>query len=163
MVFKFLYLIIALSESVLTRHYSSKLLLVSLDGFRWDYLNREYLSLDNFHNFYGAGVKAKWMTNQFQTKTFPNHWTMVTGLYEEAHGVVANAFYDHSGHYFNYVNASSWNDRPEFWGGEPLWITNQRQGGHSGCEFWVGSEVHGRTPTYFDTYDSHKENGLFVL
>ena len=38
------------------------------------------------------------MTNQFQTKTFPNHWTMVTGLYEETHGIVANQFYDPSSH-----------------------------------------------------------------
>ena len=81
----------------------------------------------------------------------------------ESHGVVANAFYDHSGHYFNYVNSSSWKDRPEFWGGEPLWITNQKQNGHSGCEFWVGSEVTSRSPTYYDQYDSHKENGCSNL
>ena len=170
----------------MTRHYSSKLLLISLDGFRWDYLHRN-LTLDNFHAFAADGVHAKWMTNQFQTKTFPNHWTMVTGLYEESHGIVANKFWDHSGsffgdffskiristekrshlkhflgHHFNYVNASSWKDWPEFWGGEPLWITNQRQGGSSGCEFWVGSEVNGRTPTYFDKYDSHKEKRFLV-
>ena len=80
----------------MTRHYSSKLLLISLDGFRWDYLHRN-LTLDNFHAFAADGVHAKWMTNQFQTKTFPNHWTMVTGLYEESHGIVANKFWDHSG------------------------------------------------------------------
>ena len=61
------------------------------------------------------------------------------------------------------MNASSWKDWPEFWGGEPLWITNQRQGGNSGCEFWVGSEVNGRTPTYFDKYDSHKEKTVQIL
>ena len=111
------------------------------------------------------------MTNQFQTKTFPNHWTMVTGLYEETHGIVANQFYDPSSHqvtlnyrfqnyrifkHFNYTDPSSWNETTSFWGGEPLWITNQKAGHQSGCEFWVGSEVKDRTPTHFDRYSSHK-------
>lgn len=145
-------------ECGLSRHESSKLLLISLDGFRWDYLDRaERLNMGNFTQFYSEGVRAQWMTNQFQTKTFPNHWTMVTGLYEETHGIVANQFYDPSSHqHFNYTDPSSWNETTSFWGGEPLWITNQKAGHHSGCEFWVGSEVKDRTPTYFDRYSSHK-------
>merc|ERR1712193_319303 len=82
-------------NGAMTRHYSSKLLLISLDGFRWDYLHRD-LELNHFKSFADSGVHAKWMTNQFQTKTFPNHWTMVTGLHEESHGIVANKFWDHS-------------------------------------------------------------------
>ena len=97
------------------------------------------------------------MLNQYQTKTFPNHWTMVTGLYEESHGIVANEFYDPvSDSHFMYTDPKSWNATPEFWGGEPLWITNQKQGHKSGCEFWVGSEVQGRTPTHFGRYNDSK-------
>ena len=81
-----------------------KLLVVSFDGFRWDYLDRIDVRLKNFEKFLENGVRAEvkywyksflykplyiqFMKNQFQTKTFPNHWTMVTGLYEESHGII---------------------------------------------------------------------------
>ena len=104
------------------------------------------------------------MTNQFQTKTFPNHWTMVTGLYEESHGIVSNVFYDpESDSIFNYTDPTSWNDNPALWGGEPLWITNQKNGGKTACEFWVGSEVHNRTPTYYDKFDGNKVRKIYLL
>ena len=97
------------------------------------------------------------MTNQFQTKTFPNHWTMVTGLYEEAHGIVSNQFFDpKTKTHFDYHDPESWNHTAGLWGGEPLWITNQKQGHKTGCEFWVGSEVQNRTPTYYNKYDDKK-------
>ena len=105
------------------------------------------------------------MTNQFQTKTFPNHWTMVTGLYEESHGIVANQFYDpKTKTHFNYTDKSSWDD-PDLWGGEPLWITNQKNGGTTACEYWVGSEVHNRTPSYYQSYDDKKvkKNRHFMI
>ena len=72
---------------------SNKLVLISLDGFRWDYLKRD-LPLENLRKFAAEGIRAKWLINQFQTKTFPNHWTLVTGLYEESHGIIENVFYD---------------------------------------------------------------------
>ena len=82
---------------------------------------------------------------------------MVTGLYEEAHGIVANKFYDPTTEtQFVYTDSSTWADKPNLWGGEPLWITNQKHGGKTGCEFWVGSEVQNRTPTYYNHYDDKK-------
>ena len=72
---------------------TNKLVLISLDGFRWDYLDRN-LPLENLRNLASGGIRAKWMVNQFQTKTFPNHWTLVTGLYEESHGLVDKYFFD---------------------------------------------------------------------
>ena len=106
---------------------------------------------------YFNGIYFQYMLNQYQTKTFPNHWTMVTGLYEESHGIVANEFYDPAtDSHFMYTDPKSWNATPQFWGGEPLWITNQKQGHKSGCEFWVGSEVKDRTPTHFGKYNDSK-------
>ena len=93
------------------------------------------------------------MENQFQTKTFPNHWSIVTGLYEESHGVIANKFYDRTiGKKFS-LNTKVWENEPRFWGGEPIWTTNQKQGGKSGVQFWPGSELLGQTPTFYSKYN----------
>ena len=58
--------------------------------------------------------------------------------------------------HFKYTDPTTWKNETSFWGGEPLWITNQKNGGKTGCEFWVGSEVIGRTPTYYDSYNFSK-------
>lgn len=68
------------------------LLLISFDGFRWDY--PELYNLSNFNSLIQRGVKAKYIENNFATVTFPLHFTMVTGLFEETHGIVANTMYD---------------------------------------------------------------------
>ena len=68
------------------------LLLVSFDGFRWDYLN--YHNLSNFNKLKLMGSHADFIYNSFSTVTFPNHWTIVTGMYEESHGIVQNNIYE---------------------------------------------------------------------
>ena len=68
------------------------LLLISFDGFRWDY--PDLYHLPNFYSLMKRGVRAKYIQNNFATVTFPLHFTMVTGLYEETHGIVANTIYD---------------------------------------------------------------------
>lgn len=130
----------------------SKLLLISFDGFRWDYLQRQNTSLPNFNKLVFNGVKAKWIEDVFVTQTFPNHYTIVTGLYEESHGIVANRFYDPIlNETFSYSATED-----QFWGGEPIWITNQLHQHQSGVYFWVGSEakVKNMRPTTYRTYDS---------
>src|SRR6516225_1213933 len=71
--------------------------LVSLDGFRWDYAKR-----DGAKNLLALGRKGVWapegMIPSFPSLTFPNHFTIVTGLYPEHHGLVANNFYDETKH-----------------------------------------------------------------
>ena len=130
---------------------ANKLVLISLDGFRWDYLDRD-LPLDNLRSLAKSGIRAKWMTNQFQTKTFPNHWTLATGLYEEAHGLIGNYFYDvQMNASFTFWNQSTW--RRQHWGGEPIWITNQNAGFDSAVQFWPGSEQTGQLPTYFRPFE----------
>ena len=87
----------------------------------------------------------------FVTKTFPNHWTIVTGLYEESHGIISNKFYAADlGKEFNAFGrpAYKWAWDPKFWGGEPIWKTNERQGGKSGSFYWVGSEVPALRPSH---------------
>lgn len=69
-------------------HSKPKLLLISFDGFRWDYLQR-LPKLNNFSLIYENGMIAKnGILNEFVTKTFPNHWSIVTGLHEESHGIL---------------------------------------------------------------------------
>ena len=94
--------------------------------------------------------------NQFVTKTFPNHWSIATGLYEESHGIVSNHFW--AGDLDKEFNAFgrpafkyAWD--PKFWGGEPIWKTNEKHGKVSGSLFWVGSEVPVMRPTHWLRYD----------
>ena len=118
-----------------------KLLIVSFDGFRWNYLQRT--ATPNFDKFIKDGVHAKHgLKAAFVTKTFPNHFALVTGLWEENHGIVANEMYD------PVLNESfvPWDQKaqtdPNWYsdGAEPIWVTNQLQKlqGRSGNIMWVG-------------------------
>ncbi|XP_003403934.3 bis(5'-adenosyl)-triphosphatase ENPP4 [Loxodonta africana] len=130
-----------------------KLLLVSFDGFRADYLqNYEFPHLQNFIN---EGVLVEHVKNVFITKTFPNHYSIVTGLYEESHGIVANSMYDVA----TKKHFSDSNDKDPFWWNEavPIWVTNQLQGNRSSAAaMWPGTDVliHNTTPSYFMNYNS---------
>jgi len=152
---KFLFLLFLLSsfEHVLAnQNKKPKVLLISFDGFRWNYLQRT--STPNFDELINSGVKAKWIEDVYVSQTFPNHYTIATGMYEESHGIVANQFFDPVlNKSFSYVKPSS--KDPEFYGGEPIWITNQKQGHHTGVYFWVGSEVKiaGEYPTVYHSYN----------
>jgi predicted AlkP superfamily pyrophosphatase or phosphodiesterase len=101
-------------------------------------------------------VHATRLTPSFPTKTFPNHYTLVTGLYPEHHGIVGNWFYDPAaGTTFGMSKRES-NTEERWWAqGEPVWITAERQGVHSYCYFWPGSEAqnHGLRPSRFKPFD----------
>lgn len=114
-------------------------ILISLDGFRWDYLDR--YEAPTLRALAVDGVRMRSLTPSFPTKTFPNHYTLVTGLRPAHHGIVGNWFYDpESGETFGMSKAAS-NTEQRWWGGEPLWITAERQGVRSACYFWPGSEA----------------------
>ncbi|XP_022107629.1 bis(5'-adenosyl)-triphosphatase enpp4-like isoform X2 [Acanthaster planci] len=121
-------------------------LLVSFDGFRWDYLDRT--DTPHFDSFVREGVKAKYIFDTFASKTFPNHYSIATGLYQESHGIVGNVMYDP----FSGANFSlSVKQNPVWWNdGEPIWVTNQKQGGHSALIMYPGMEVkiRGQYATY---------------
>lgn len=86
------------------------LLLISLDGFRWDYPDIYYLP--NFNSILKRGVRVKHIDNSFATVTFPSHFTIITGLYEETHGIVANHIYDPE---LNAVAAPETMNDPKWW------------------------------------------------
>ena len=112
--------------------------LVSLDGFRADYLDRPVAK--RLQQLARSGVHAEWMTPSFPSKTFPNHYTIVTGLYPEHHGIVANNVRDSALGLFTMSDSTAVRDA-RWWGGEPIWVTAEKQGRRAANFFWPGSEA----------------------
>ncbi len=128
------------------------LILISFDGWRWDYIDR--LPAPNLKALAASGVRATRLIPSFPVLTFPNHYTIVTGLYPEHHGVVANTMRDPSMPE-RFTQSSETAKDARWWGGEPLWVTAIRQGRRAGTMFWPGTEVAigGVRPTYWKAYD----------
>ncbi|MGD0483536.1 MAG: ectonucleotide pyrophosphatase/phosphodiesterase, partial [Gemmatimonadales bacterium] len=130
------------------------LILMSFDGFRWDYLDRGLTP--NLSRIAESGVRVRALVPSFPTKTFPNHYTLVTGLLPEHHGIVDNTVKDPgTGAVFHASDTLAVRD-PRWWGGEPLWVTAERQGARSAAMFWPGTEapIAGVLPTYWRRYDA---------
>jgi predicted AlkP superfamily pyrophosphatase or phosphodiesterase len=129
-------------------------ILISIDGFRWDYLQK--FNPPTLRQLAAQGVHATRMTPSFPSKTFPNHYTLVTGLRPAHHGIVGNWFYDPElGETFGMSKPES-NAEERWWNeGEPIWITAEKQGVRSFCYFWPGSETENRgvRPTRFKPFD----------
>jgi len=128
-----------------------RLLLISFDGFRWDYINRP--AAVNLRALAARGVRAERMTPVFPSKTFPNHYTVVTGLTAEHHGIVANAMRDPELGLFTLRDTLAQSES-RWWGGEPIWITAERQGRRAASVSWPGSEaaIGGLRPTWWQRY-----------
>jgi predicted AlkP superfamily pyrophosphatase or phosphodiesterase len=131
------------------------LLMVSFDGFRWDYLDRGVTP--NVDRIAARGVRAEGLVPAFPTKTFPNHYTMVTGLVPDHHGIVANSMYDP-----DFDATFSMSDRTSvqdgrWWGGVPVWVTAERHGMRTAPMFWAGSEakIDGVSASYWMPFDMH--------
>ncbi|KAI0826795.1 Phosphodiest-domain-containing protein [Trametes gibbosa] len=132
-----------------THEFKKSALIVSIDGLRADYLDRgltpHLLAISK------DGLRAKSMKPVFPTLTFPNHWALMTGLYAESHGIVANNFWDPTtGREFHYNRAdASWN--ATWWYGEPMWETAERAGIITANLMWPGPPEtrRGASPTYF--------------
>lgn len=128
------------------------LLVISIDGFRPDYFERaETPALDRL---VAGGLKADSLMQVFPTKTFPTHYSMVTGLYAEITGVVANSMWDPERRArFSLGNRDAVSDG--YWyDGEPIWNTVEKAGRIAATYFWPGSEarIDGIRPTYFKPY-----------
>ena len=125
-----------------TSNFGPTTILISLDGFRADFLGRGLTPTLN--SFIAEGVSPKYMLPSFPSLTFPNHWTIVTGLYPESHGVVGNTFWDPVlGEEFYYTDPLR-SMSPKWWtstGAEPLWSTCETQGVRSAVHMWPGSEA----------------------
>lgn len=132
--------------------------LVSIDGFRHDYVQQH--ELKQFKQIAAEGVAATAMVPAFPSKTFPNHYTIATGLYPEHHGIVANTFYDpEKGQTYRIRDREKVEDG-SWYGGTPLWVLAEQQGMLAASFFWVGSEadVQGVRPTYYYRYDQSIPN-----
>jgi predicted AlkP superfamily pyrophosphatase or phosphodiesterase len=130
------------------------LLLVSLDGFRWDYCAQHPAETPNLRRFEREGISSAELIPTFPSLTFPIHYSIVTGLYPAHHGVIGNHMFDPAmGRFFHFTQAAD-NRLSAWWGGEPIWITAQRQGLKAASSYWVGSEAEGRRPTYFRHFDA---------
>ncbi|KAI1613312.1 nucleotide pyrophosphatase [Exophiala viscosa] len=128
-------------------------ILVSLDGFRADFLNRNLTPA--LSAFIASGVSPKYLLPSFPSVTFPNHFTLVTGLYPESHGIVSNQFWDpdyEEEFYYTHIESSM---QPKWWDAEPLWVTAEDQGVRSAIHMWPGSEAHipDVEPTFMDKYN----------
>ncbi len=128
------------------------LVVLSLDGFRWDY--DTFVPTPNLTYVREHGVKAERMIPSFPTKTFPNHYTMATGLYPDHHGIVNNTFKDTFSDNIYRINDRNMVTDAHFYGGEPIWNTAEKQGKKAHVLFWVGSEapIQGLRPTQWFTY-----------
>lgn len=134
---------------VRARHYT---VVVSLDGFRWDY--PQWYDTPFIDFMANKGVSSG-LIPSYPSKTFPNHYTIATGLYPDHHGIVANEFYDPTTHTDFALKCQEQKLNPRFYGGEPIWNTAQRQGKRVAVFYWPGSDVkvNGRYPDKFFIYD----------
>lgn len=129
-------------------------ILVSLDGVRWDFPARA--PTPNLDRLAAEGVRARALVPVFPTLTFPNHQSVVTGLYAEHHGIVANTMYDSVfDARFSLGDRASVTDG-RWWGGEPVWVGVERAGGIAAAFFWPGTdtEIDGIRPTHFTPFDA---------
>jgi predicted AlkP superfamily pyrophosphatase or phosphodiesterase len=128
-------------------------LLVSFDGFRHDYVER--FNLPNFKKFIREGAAAEGLIPSFPSKTFPNHYTIVTGLYPGNHGLVDNGFYDPDQEKLYSMRNREVVTDSSFYGGIPLWQLAKQNGIKSASYFWVGSELKQDNlhPDYFYQYN----------
>ncbi|TKA31696.1 hypothetical protein B0A50_01774 [Salinomyces thailandicus] len=143
-----------------THTFKPTTILISLDGFRADFLHRSISP--TLASFIQAGVSPKYMLPSFPSLTFPNHFTLVTGLNPESHGVVGNTFFDPDmddgeggkGMQFDYGVAAK-SMKPKWWNAEPLWLTAEKQGLKTAIHMWPGSEAHigSIEPAYVDKYN----------
>jgi|WetSurMetagenome_2_1015567.scaffolds.fasta_scaffold06232_2 ectonucleotide pyrophosphatase/phosphodiesterase family member 5 len=149
----FIVLIFAIFSFRLAGQQRNYTILISFDGFRWDYPNRGITPNLDFIN--ENGVHALSLKPCFPSKTFPNHYSIVTGLYPENHGIIANDFTNLKTHQkYSLWDTTAKNDA-KWYKGESVWEAAKRQGVIAASYFWPGSElnVDYRRPDYTEKFD----------
>jgi predicted AlkP superfamily pyrophosphatase or phosphodiesterase len=128
------------------------LVLISIDGFRWDYINRPGAA--NLRALAAHGVRAERMVPAFPSLTFPNHYTIVTGLYPDHHGIISNTMLDPALGRFAIGDNPAVRDA-RWWGGEPIWVTAEKQHERAAPVSWPGSEapIGGIRPSWWKKFD----------
>lgn len=149
---KVLFLVVLLMSGMVSALAKKTTIVISCDGFRWDY--SEMYDTPFLDLMARQGVKGE-LVPSFPSKTFPNHYTLATGLRPEHHGIIANSFLNRAtGARFSLSNPKTKYDA-RFYHGEPLWLTAQRQGLHTAVFYWPGSDVaiDGHYPDLWHSYD----------
>lgn len=133
-------------------------ILISLDGFRYDYVER--FQPENLSKFIASGTAAEALIPSFPTKTFPNHYTIATGMRPENHGLVDNSFYDPYKDQVYTIRDRSIVEDGYWYGGTPIWVHAEKNGLTTASYFFVGSEapVQGIRPTHYFNYDGNVQN-----
>ena len=147
------------NQIVITKRYNSVeqldkpyVILISADGFRYDYIekyNAEFLKKTG-----DKGVRSLGLIPSFPSVTFPNHYSIVTGLYPSHHGLVGNNMFDvQTGERYSLRNQKAIVD-PKWYGGTPIWVLAEQSNMLTACYYWPGSEapIKGVLPTYFYKY-----------
>jgi predicted AlkP superfamily pyrophosphatase or phosphodiesterase len=133
------------------------LILVSFDGFRWDYPSEELTP--NLNMIESDGVKALSLKPSFPSNTFPNHITIATGLYPQNHFIISNNIYDKFRNEYYSIGDTQAVRNPKWYKGEMIWETARRQGVITASYFWPGSEMNleYRRPNYFEYYEHNRD------
>ncbi|HEY8548417.1 MAG TPA: ectonucleotide pyrophosphatase/phosphodiesterase [Vicinamibacterales bacterium] len=137
-------------------------ILLSIDGWRWDYHTKA--DVPNLRRLIVRGVHADALIPAFPSKTFPNHYTIVTGLYPGHHGVVGNNMREPGTPLTFSIGDRRAVTDARWWGGEPLWVTAKRQGHKVAPLFWPGAEapIGGMLPDYWKQFDDGVPNDARV-
>jgi len=147
-----LFLAAALALCSCSQHKTNYTVIVSLDAFRWDL--PDMYSMPFIDSMASAGVKAR-MEPSFPASTFPNHYTLATGLVPDHNGIVNNNFWNPKTQHSYSLRDSASRYSPDYYLGEPVWATAQSQGEKAGVIYWVGSDIPigGVFPTYYRNWD----------
>lgn len=131
-------------------------ILISFDGFRWDYQNRNITP--NIEKIKEEGISSFSLKPVFPSKTFPNHYSIITGMYPQNHGIIANFFENPITQEKYGLGDTNAVRNPYWYWGEAFWETAERQGIKCASYFWPGSEVNldYRRPTYYEKYEHNR-------
>ena len=135
------------------------LILISIDGFRWDYFDK--VATPNLDKIINEGVKAEGLKTSYPSKTFPNHISIVTGSYPSNHGIISNYFYDADFDEYFYIGAGSKAAQDGKWiNREPIWVTVENQLKRAMIMFWPMSDakIMGVRPSNWFTYNESITN-----
>lgn len=126
-------------------------ILVSIDGLRWQYIDNGFAKTPHLDSIAQVGVTAKYIKTVVPSKTWPNHHTFLTGLYPKSHGMISNSFWDPLYQEKFILDYDCSNYDPKFYNAsEPIWLTLQKSGGRSALYFWPGFLGYAKNPTFYE-------------
>lgn len=138
------------------------LLLISIDAYRHDYMDRGFSPV--LQMLANTGVRADSMQPSFPSLTFPNHYSIVTGLRPDHHGIVNNTMFDQQLGKFSLSNRKATSDGRWWDEGTPIWVTADQHGLRTATMFWPGSgaDIHGHRPDYWKPFNDSVTAGQRV-